>query len=45
MAIVAQEPVLFSGTIKENITYGIEEELTEKDIDDACHQANAYKFI
>jgi ABC-type multidrug transport system fused ATPase/permease subunit len=42
---VSQEPVLFSGTIKENITYGLKEELNEDNLDRACRQANAYNFI
>lgn len=44
-----QEPVLFSGTIRENITYGLdlddksEDEITSL-IDDSCRQSNAYDF-
>lgn len=46
IAIVSQEPALFSGTIKENIIYGMEAEgVTEETIDEACKAANAYGFI
>jgi ATP-binding cassette subfamily B protein len=46
IAIVSQEPVLFSGSIKENISYGLDEGvLTEEMMDEACRQANAYDFI
>ena len=45
MAIVQQEPILFSGTIKENITYGLNFEATEQDIELACKNANALTFI
>lgn len=45
IAIVQQEPVLFSGSIRENITYGIEGEITNDTIDDACRQANALAFV
>ena len=45
MAIVQQEPVLFSGSIRENITYGLDFEATEQEIDEACRQANALNFV
>ena len=45
MAIVQQEPVLFSGTIKENIVYGLDYEPSKEELDQACAQANALAFI
>jgi len=50
IGIVQQEPVLFSGTIKENIIYGwdckllSEQEITDR-LDEATKMANAYDFI
>ena len=46
IAIVSQEPVLFSGTIKQNICYGLDvENITEKELEEACAKANALTFI
>lgn len=50
VSIVQQEPVLFSGTIRENILYGLSwEDVAEDEIlrrmDEASTSANAYKFI
>jgi len=49
---VQQEPILFTGTIMENICYGLEgefEKLSDQEILDqvseACVNANAYDFI
>lgn len=39
-----QEPVLFSGTVRENIAYG-RERVTDNEIIDAAKEANAYDFI
>ena len=45
MAIVQQEPILFSGSIRENIGYGLDHVATEEELDEACKNANAYAFI
>ena len=50
IALVQQEPVLFSGTIGENILYGVDKTgLTDADVEnlleEACRQANALVFI
>lgn len=43
---VNQEPVLFSGTIRENIMYAVEEEQREKvDFDAVCRQACVDEFV
>ncbi|XP_031480680.1 putative multidrug resistance protein isoform X2 [Nymphaea colorata] len=44
IALVGQEPTLFAGTIRENITYG-KENATEAEIVDAARAANAHEFI
>jgi len=44
VAIVPQEPVLFSGTIRENIQYG-RMDATEEEIREAARAANAEGFI
>ena len=44
MALVLQEPVLFSSTIRENIAYG-RPEATNKEIEAASQAAGAHNFI
>ncbi len=44
MALVAQEPVLFSGTVGENIAYG-RADASQADIEAAAHDAHAHDFI
>ncbi|XP_068667390.1 putative multidrug resistance protein [Aristolochia californica] len=44
IALVSQEPTLFAGTIRENITYG-RENASESEIMEAAAQANAQEFI
>ncbi|KNG84722.1 putative ABC multidrug transporter [Aspergillus nomiae NRRL 13137] len=45
LSLVQQEPVLYQGTIRENIALGLEEEATEERIYEACHQANIFDFV
>ena len=42
--MVLQTPILFSGTVWDNILYG-KPEATEKEVIAACKAANAYDFI
>ena len=44
MSLVAQEPVLFSRSIYENIIYGVKD-LTKEKVIQASKDANAYDFI
>lgn len=44
IGLVSQEPILFTGTIKENIAYG-KESATDEEIIEATRLANAAKFI
>ena len=41
-----QEPTLYARTIKDNITYGLDDgEVTQADVEDAARKANAHTFI
>ena len=42
---VAQEPVLFSSSIRDNITYGATSETTQEQVEAAAKEANAHDFI
>jgi ATP-binding cassette subfamily B protein AbcA/BmrA len=42
---VSQSSPLLSGTIADNITYGVEREISEQDLIRAARLANAYEFI
>lgn len=44
LGVVGQEPVLFSGTIKENIARG-KPGCTDKEIEDSAIAANCHDFI
>jgi ABC-type multidrug transport system fused ATPase/permease subunit len=44
VGIVSQEPVIFSGTIEENLRMG-KEDLTTEEMENACRMANAEEFI
>lgn len=44
VGVVGQEPVLFSGTIRENITLGLED-VSEEEVVAATETAHAHQFI
>ncbi|MEZ4361253.1 MAG: ABC transporter transmembrane domain-containing protein [Kofleriaceae bacterium] len=44
LAMVAQEPVLFSGTLRDNLAYGCPD-ATQEQIEAAARDANAHDFI
>ncbi|XKL66216.1 hypothetical protein PGB90_009636 [Kerria lacca] len=44
IGVVAQEPILFSSSIAENIRYG-RVDVSQKEIEKAAHLANAHSFI
>ncbi|KAF7819764.1 putative ABC transporter B family member 8 [Senna tora] len=43
-ALVSQEPVIYSGTIRDNILFG-KEDASENEVVDAARAANAHEFI
>lgn len=45
MGLVSQEPVLLNDTIRANITYGKDEDVTEGEVIAAAELANAHEFI
>ncbi|XP_076306500.1 ATP-dependent translocase ABCB1-like isoform X1 [Tachypleus tridentatus] len=45
IAVVSQEPVLFNCTIAENIKYGIEDHVTQQQIENVAQIANIHNFI
>ncbi|XP_057769484.1 ABC transporter B family member 15-like [Salvia miltiorrhiza] len=45
VALVSQEPTLFAGTIRQNITYGASEGVGEAEVVEAAKAANAHDFI
>ncbi|BAM79212.1 ATP-binding cassette, sub-family B, member 1 [Cyanidioschyzon merolae strain 10D] len=44
IGLVSQEPVLFSGTIRDNILYG-KRDATDEEVIQALREANAYSFV
>lgn len=46
IALVQQEPVLYQGSIRDNIALGIEEtDPSDAEIEEACRQANVWDFV
>lgn len=44
IALVLQEPILFSGSVRENLLYG-QPRASDADLEQACRSANAWDFI
>lgn len=42
---VQQEPQLFGMTVRENVTYGLDRDVSDSELEEACRKANAYEFI
>jgi ABC-type multidrug transport system fused ATPase/permease subunit len=45
MAYVQQEPQLFGLSIRENIVYGVEREVSQEELEEVARNANAHEFI
>src|ERR1700710_578383 len=45
ISLVAQEPTLFQGTIKQNILLGVSESTSEEKLHQACRDAEIHDFI
>jgi len=45
IAIVDQHTVLFRGTLRENITYGMDRPVSDAEVERACREACAWDFI
>ena len=45
IGVATQEPLLFSGTVRENLTYGLNREVPLQELSDACSQALIHEFI
>lgn len=45
ISLVQQTPPLYLGTVRDNITIGLDYEPSDEEIRTACEQANAYDFV
>lgn len=45
LALVQQEPVLYQGSVRDNIAMGIEGEASDEQIEQAARQSNVYDFV
>src|SRR5690606_9712435 len=45
IGIVTQETFIFNGTIMQNLTHGLGDDVRQEDVEEAARQANAAEFI
>ena len=45
ISLVQQEPTLYSGSVRENVSLGLDFEPSEEQVQDACRRANALDFV
>jgi ABC-type multidrug transport system fused ATPase/permease subunit len=45
IGVVSQEPVLFNCSIRDNIQYGHDQEVSEEELRASCRKANAADFV
>lgn len=45
IALVQQEPVLYQGSIRDNIAMGVETEVTDAQVESAAKQSNIHDFV
>jgi ATP-binding cassette subfamily B (MDR/TAP) protein 1 len=45
VALVQQEPVLYQGSVRDNIAMGIDSDITDDQIEAAARQSNIYDFV
>jgi ATP-binding cassette subfamily B (MDR/TAP) protein 1 len=45
MSLVQQEAPVYMGTVRHNITLGLDREATDEEVREACQQANAWEFV
>ncbi|KAI4251913.1 MAG: hypothetical protein L6R42_008187, partial [Xanthoria sp. 1 TBL-2021] len=45
LSLVMQQPILFKGSIRDNVLLALEHEASDEEILEACRQANALSFI
>ncbi|ETI26259.1 hypothetical protein G647_03036 [Cladophialophora carrionii CBS 160.54] len=45
MSLVQQEPTLYSGSVRENVSLGLDFEPSDEQVKEACRKANALDFV
>lgn len=45
VSLVQQEPILYQGTVRDNIAMGVDGEVTDDQVEDVAKQSNIYDFV